>query len=83
MTNPNDPAFPSATPIPKRDWHPEDVKLYEEYVNGGLTKREWFAGMAMQGILTNPVGTGKNTVQELSLIYADALIAELSKEVKA
>lgn len=47
---------------------------------GGLTKREWFAGLAMQGLCANSIA-GKhripnNLVRE-ALEYADALIAEL------
>ncbi|MFN5425544.1 MAG: hypothetical protein ACK5A2_09220, partial [Bacteroidota bacterium] len=42
----------------------------------GLTKREYFAAMAMQGLLSNP-----NTIFEThyAVIIADALIAELNK----
>jgi hypothetical protein len=42
----------------------------------GLTKREYFAAMAMQGLLSNP-----NTSFETrdAVIIADALIAELNK----
>ena len=41
----------------------------------GLTKREYFAAMAMQGLLSNP-----NTSFETrdAVIIADALIAELN-----
>lgn len=41
MTNPNDPAFPSPI-IAVKDGKP----IHE---GGGLTKREFFAAMAMQG----------------------------------
>lgn len=61
----------------------------------GLTKRELFAAMAMQGLLANPGGpvqssleSGWNpsvncTCEDVALTaaeYADALLAQLSKE---
>lgn len=54
----------------------------------GLTKREYFAGMAMQGLLANPNGGmqkgGGMTfspvgISELAVLHADALLAELEK----
>jgi hypothetical protein len=56
----------------------------------GLTKREWFAGLAMQGMLSASDREGRpddirrmsGLYAEASAIYADALLAELSKEVK-
>ena len=46
----------------------------------GLTKREYFAAMAMQGLITTEDATA--TVKEYSKLavnFADALIEELSK----
>ena len=57
----------------------------------GLTKREWFAGLAMQGIMANSeqwryMGMKKLNfkveVTRLSIEYADNLIAELGKETQ-
>lgn len=50
----------------------------------GLTKREYFAAMAMQGQLAtineaNCMGFSPDSVATSSVQYADALIAELSK----
>jgi hypothetical protein len=47
----------------------------------GLTKREYFAAMAMQGLLANPdlYLSSETTMQQLSVGYADALINELNK----
>ena len=57
----------------------------------GLTKREYFAAMAMQGMVANPAimealtssqlikGNGAERVAEVSVQYADALLNELSK----
>jgi hypothetical protein len=63
MTNPNDSATGFA-------WS------QEQSGTSGLTKREYFAAMAMQGLLSNP-----NTSFETrdAVIIADALIAELNK----
>ena len=63
---------------------------------GGLTKREWFAGMALQGILANPIveqylnnrekagaQTEKQSTEatvKAGFYYADAMIAESKKE---
>lgn len=51
----------------------------------GLTKREYFAAMAMQGLVAN-LTIGRNEYVELiagtSVKYADALLAELSKDEK-
>lgn len=54
----------------------------------GLTKKEYIAAMAMQGILSNSNGCifhiqapeNLDVVARLSLSYADALINELNKE---
>jgi hypothetical protein len=70
MTNGNDYANPA-----KSDWHTE----------GGLTKREYFAAMAMQGIGMEMVNGGKHeldisiSIARKALRMADALIAELNK----
>lgn len=74
----NEPAFPTA-----------GIQNNEESLPvGGLTKREYFAGLAMQGLLANPsvkwpegrftLSIGA-TVSDATNI-ADALIAELEKQ---
>lgn len=70
--NSNHPAFPF--PPPSSNTGPE-----ESY--HGLSKRELFAVMAMQGLLSDP--EVKGTAQKIaagSVGYADALLAELAKE---
>jgi hypothetical protein len=58
------------------------VGTEDSYAQGGLTKREYFAGLAMQGLLVN---IGRNTcytegdVADLAVKSADALLAELAK----
>lgn len=62
MTNPNDPAFPNKYSMGDG---PE-----------GLTKREYFAAMALCGFAPS---LDPDYVAERAVKYADALIAELSK----
>ncbi len=77
--NPNDGAFPPVR-WPQRDWHPDDVKLWEQYGRCGLTKREYFAALAMQGLCANPnTELHYNVCAQYAIQYVDALIAELNK----
>jgi hypothetical protein len=55
------------------------------YQHPGLTKREYFAAMAMQGLLSNLTeieGFREHEIEEFAVMRADALIAELNKENK-
>jgi len=72
MTKPNSTAYPRSG----------------EHTDWGLTKREYFAAMAMQGLLANgsdvdltlpdsTIGISRDAVE-----YADALIAALNKGVQ-
>ena len=45
---------------------------------GGLTKREYLAAKAMQGLLSNP-NQKFEFVAKLAVLHADALLNELSK----
>lgn len=48
---------------------------------GGLSKREWLAGMALQGYLVNNgTDTPEGAIVEWSLSTADAMLAALSKK---
>ena len=71
-TKPNDNAFP--------EFIKGDVQ------ESGLTKREWFAGMAMQGLVRHSnvhgVIIGINQLCIDAIKYAYALIEELNKEKK-
>lgn len=49
-------------------------------VKGGLTKREYFAALALQGILACPTISGITVEGAVKL--ADKLIEELNKEIK-
>lgn len=65
MTKPNDPAFPVS---------PSDYSAKH-----GLTKREYFAAMAMQGILTNEGRGDTSAVIRVAMWHADELIEKLNK----
>ena len=50
----------------------------------GLTKREYFAGLAMQGLLAgNPNNLTLNDVADIATDQADALLAALEQEQSA
>lgn len=58
------------------------------YIQFGLTKREYFAGLAMQGLLANSNGGmtsggsvtfSPSGISELAVLHADALLEALSK----
>ena len=81
MTNPNDLSYP----------HEEKPNGTVTINHNGLTKREYFAGLALQGILAYyPVrsiedGYHDKVFQELaeqSVLLANKLIEELNKEKK-
>lgn len=55
-----------------------------EVYSKGITKREYFAGLAMQGMLSSMKGYTNSGVENLASIavqQADALLAELEKEI--
>ena len=48
---------------------------------GGLTKREWYAGMALNGLLSHPDGwSSADEASHDAVAFADALIAALKKD---
>lgn len=60
----------------------EEVKIRPTQ-HAGLTKREHFAGLAMQGILAGlPVSAdySVNVTARQAVVHADALLAELAKD---
>jgi hypothetical protein len=69
----------------------DNQKTGHEVKFGGLNKREYFAGLAMQGILANEKANvvlsrvsgmpDVDLVAQFSLQYADALLSKLSKEL--
>lgn len=80
MKNQNKPAFSVALKDNGNALHKDAM---------GLTKREYFAGLAMQGLLSNPnggmtEGSGRtfspDGISDLALKHADALLERLSNE---
>lgn len=77
MNNSNSPAFPV---------HPETTPNFEEHEYGGLTKREYFAGLAMASLITHGYNPDKyphlvpKTIAHKSVELADALLLELQKQ---
>jgi hypothetical protein len=57
----------------------DSIHNSEQGPQDGLTKREYFAAMAMQGILSQHDSRPSYTAT-LAVEYADALIAALNKE---
>jgi len=71
----------------------DDDTDFKNYMVKGLTKRELFSAIAMNGLLSNPVALEKilvqansdeenieNVVSQISCKQADSLIAELKEE---
>ena len=74
MTNPNDAAFSKAA------FYNENTGM--DQAQEGLTKREYFAALAMQGLLANNIYTNvANVVSANAVEHADALIAQLNEPV--
>lgn len=73
-TNPNDMAFPVTNPVDAPPNRHASIQL-------GLTKREYFAALAMQGILSSKRinDSYARPYSQCAIHFADALIAELSK----
>ena len=85
MTNGNDSAHPEIfTDLDK--YNPEASG--DTYSTGGLTKRELFAAMAMEGMIAgitkmDDIGIithAPNSIAEIAIVYADTLIDTLNKE---
>ena len=94
ITNGNDPIVQTVyRQIGKDSYRPATEKEIKEGIylvhKEGLTKREYFAAMAMQGLLANPewmkVYEGEkylmmaDTMATVSVERADALLSELNK----
>lgn len=90
MTNKDEPAFPA-------EWTEVDEKGQTRMLfSQGITKREYFAAMALQGLqyqvaknrdeyqsrITQTIIWTPKVASKFALEQADALIAELNKETK-
>lgn len=72
----NDAAFP------RQEQYDERRGEVEVCAEAGLTKREWYAGLAMQGLLAGCAGKvhAPYTLAPDAVDCADALIAALEKQ---
>jgi hypothetical protein len=73
--NANDQAFP----LNEERWY-DEVLIGATY-HEGLTKREYFAALAVQGYLSSGTAGKPLDVAQAAIEYADALIAGLKKPV--
>jgi|688.fasta_scaffold1503535_2 hypothetical protein len=48
-------------------------------IDDGLTKREWFAGMALQGLLAHPVNHAVDACVSMSIFAADCILKQLAE----
>ena len=55
------------------------IEYNNNYTSTGLTKREYFAAMAMQGLLTKFGNDYELQIAKDAIYWADALIEELNK----
>lgn len=81
-TEPNEPIHP----LIETQERAGETFYTDTFSTGGLTKREYFAAMAMQGLLTNYVSYGlygnhesQPNVHVQAIMCADQLIEELNK----
>lgn len=74
LDNKNSPAFPVTEE--ESDRLDEGVKIYT-----GLTKREYFAAKALQGLCSRELDESatNKVIGEISVVLADALIEALNK----
>lgn len=58
-----------------------DIERFNKMMSilGGMTKREYFAAMAIQGLCENPDMRDAETEANLAVKVTDALLAELEK----
>ncbi len=81
MSNANEKAFPEVTTAPACN---SDRELYADTSStGGLTKREYFAGLAMQAYVSSHEWREDMSPQKTAFaaVYmADALLEELERE---
>jgi hypothetical protein len=83
-TNPNDPASPVEVSNVDGNIIGNQTSQFS-YFATGLTKREYFAGLAMQGIIGNSkviyamTSAAKTETARFAVELADALIEELNK----
>jgi len=58
------------------------IGMQKAFVNEmglGLNKREWFAGMALQGLLAHPVNHAVDACVSMSIFAADCILKKLAE----
>ena len=76
----SEPAFPGPSAVvcyPKELKDNPDIQQIKIHCNG-LSKREYFAAMAMQGVLVKGYGANREERVKEAVTYADLLLAQLS-----
>jgi len=80
MNNKDMPAMPCSQTIDREN---NEIVPHQfgndDFVVPGLSKREYYAIMALQGILTNPEGQRSDQAAVTARLYADALLDELER----
>lgn len=75
--NCNDPAFPVPSYLDAEDGSGTRMIVM---ASDGLSIRDWFAGMALQGLLVNtPNGSSAQRVCKEAFGFADLMLAERAK----
>ena len=79
--NDGGPIAPNMTHTVPVEGHDGAYRSILMHADGGLSKREWFAGMALQGFLVNNgTDTHEGAIIEWSLSTADAMLAALAEK---
>lgn len=80
-TEPNDSMYPVIETVERAG----EIWFAETFSRGGLTKREYFAALAMQGYcggeFTGQSGMPPQQIAETCVSYADALIKALNSSI--
>lgn len=76
----NEPAFPIPRELDSYDSSAETFQYESTPMSFGLTKREYFAAKALQGLCSNSFAGHLNSRAETAVLLADALILELEKK---
>lgn len=75
------PAFPTLTRLLAGEGHIGGSNDFDAEVSGGMTLRQWYAGMALQGMMSNP-DFSKDTYKDSAtqaFEMADAMLAYLER----
>lgn len=81
MSLTNKPIYPSTEKFYERDAKEPNKNIGQFFIpNEGITLRQYYAGLAMQGLLASSKWGSPDELGETSVNIADALIAELEKQ---